>query len=159
MTLEKVVKSQKEFLLLSHLPKKAWNHWPSTFNQNGKRWWKLISCILFGDGMKIKIPSEIYQPLIDLSSEPDKNMPGWAAQGTCIHSTRPLWPRRVASQRPVFKHHNFNVSSYEPLITNPENQTKQTMKTHTYSKLWFLNRSKSEKLVLRIGKLMKCTYE
>ena len=88
------------------------------------------------NGTKIKIPSEIYQPLIDLSSEPDKNMPGWAAQGTCIHSTLPLWPRRVASQRPVFKHHNFNVSSYEPLITNPENQNK-TNDQIAFSKLWF----------------------
>ena len=31
--------------------------------RNGKRWWKLISCILFGDGMKIKIPSEIWSPV------------------------------------------------------------------------------------------------
>ena len=106
--------------------------------------------------MEIKIPSEIYQPLIDLSSEPDKNMPGWAAQGTCIQSTLPLWPRRVASQRPVFKHHNFNVSSYEPLITNPENQ-KKTNNQIPYTKLWFLNCVQSEKSVLRIGKLVKCT--
>lgn len=49
--------------------------------------------------------------LMVLSSDPERKIPGWAFHGTCMHKTRPWWPLSVASHRPLFRHHNFKVSS------------------------------------------------